>query len=85
MIECRNAVPANHGMMAEFSTGSQPQYPPAELDVRPVRGHEVADRQNMNGTSAHFRMAVIHSVPSRPVIRAAIANANGTDQPTYPR
>ena len=28
MIECTNAVIASHGISAEFSTGSQAQYPP---------------------------------------------------------
>ena len=33
MIECRNAVPASHGIRAAFSTGSQAQYPPHPSSV----------------------------------------------------
>ena len=40
--------------------------------------------RNRNANSIHLRTATIHSLSSRPVASAAIANANGTEQPTKP-
>ncbi len=37
------------------------------------------------GASAHFRISLIHLLPSWPVISAATAKANGTVMPTKPR
>src|SRR5207247_2699601 len=73
-------------MIAAFSTGSQAQYPPqprTSYAQRPPR-RLPTDRKN-HEVRAQRRVVRIHTSPSLPVARAAIAKAKGTEALTYPR
>src|SRR5713101_8108479 len=86
ITECKYAVAVNQGIIAAFSTGSQAQYPPhprTSYAQRPPK-RLPTDRKN-DEVSAQRRVVRIHTSPSLPVARAAIAKAKGTAALTYPR
>src|SRR5580704_17172378 len=86
ITECRNAVAVIHGSKDAFSTGSQAQYPPqpstAYAQPAPSSTPVV---WNIQVTSVQRRVTWIHASPGCLVINDAIAKANGTTNPTYPR
>src|ERR1700693_36410 len=86
ITECRNAVAVIHGSSDAFSTGSQAQYPPhpstAYAQPCPSR---MPVLWKSHVTMVHRRVVCIHESPGCLVINDAIANANGTVNPTYPR
>src|ERR1700680_3181572 len=83
ITECRKAVAVIHGSSDAFSTGSQPQYPPqprtAYAQPAPSRTPVV---WNSHVTNVQRRVVWIHASPGCLVINDAIANANGTTNPT---
>src|SRR5580698_5889321 len=83
MTECRNAVAVIHGSSDAFSTGSQPQYPPQPSTAY---AHPAPSRipvvWNIHVTSVQRRVVWIQESPGCLVISDAIANANGTTNPT---
>ena len=86
ITECRNAVPISHGRSATFSTGSHAQYPP---HPRTLYDHRAPSTKpivrKIQAVIVHRRVTRIHASLTRPVINAAIANANGTVNPMNPR
>src|SRR6202040_72118 len=86
ITECKKAVAVIQGSSEAFSTGSQPQYPPqpstAYAQPCPSR---MPVLWNSHVTIVQRRVVWIHESPGCLVINDAIANANGTVKPTYPR
>src|SRR3989338_6379293 len=82
---CNNAVPTNHGISDAFSTGSQNQKPPhpnSRYDhqlpntIPNVKKHHAINTHGF----VHFAHCELNSLHHSDVI----ANANTTENPTYP-
>src|SRR5678815_1879082 len=87
ITEWRYAVAVSHGRNDAFSTGSHAQYPP-----QPSTSYDhhipamIAAERNPHEASIHRRDSTAHSLDVASFDRIApMANANGTDIPTYPR
>src|ERR1700731_4869401 len=86
ITECRNAVPVSHGIRLAFSTGSHPQYPPHPSTLyAQCAPRKIPQVRNSHVTIVHRRVMWIHFSPGYRIINAPSANANGTENPTYPR
>src|SRR6476469_7169223 len=80
ITECRNAVAASHGMSAAFSTGSQAQYPPHPISTYAQWApSSIPVPSAAQLTSVQRRTETSQRASVRPVMSAAIANANGID------
>ncbi len=86
ITECRKAVPVSHGRKDALSTGSHIQKPPQPSSTyahcAPQRFPQVSKNHEK---MVHRRVVRIHWSPSRPLISAARAKANGIVNPIYPR
>ena len=81
--EWMNAVPVSHGMKLAFSTGSHPHTPPhpsTSYAHHPPRMMPTVRKPH--DMSVQRRVSSSQPSPTRPVMSAAIANANGTLIPT---
>src|SRR6185295_9480881 len=85
MIAWMNAVPISQGMIAEFSTASQPQEPPKPCTRY---AHQTPSKFQIprvpQATGAYLRVVLIELASGRPAAREATANANGMAQDMCP-
>ena len=84
--EWMKAVAVSQGRNEAFSTGSQAQNPPqprTSYDHQPPS--TMPSERNDQATRVQRRVRSSHAVVPSPETRAAMAKANGTVIPTYPR
>src|SRR5262245_29353076 len=86
ITEWRNAVDTSQGMSAAFSTGSQAYQPPQPTSsYAHFAPRRIAKPRHVHAARVQRRVAMIQRSSARCERSAAIAKANGTVKPTYPR